>query len=209
MSLPIQALLFLVLAVVLVAVGVYVPALPVTQKRIELEQKQKSNEAMRKDVVQLNDFRRRYAEFKSQMEAQRKELESLRNIVPDEKNTDDFIREVQGQATSANVAIRRMTAKQVQVREGYSEMPFEVEVDGPYYAVLDFFTRLGRVTRTINVGDIAFTGLSEARGRKYPIRPGTTVTGTFMATTFFTQGAQPTAAAAKSAPGGPAPPAKR
>jgi hypothetical protein len=83
-------------------------------------------------------------------------------------------------------------------------------VDGPYYAVLDFFTRLGRVTRTVNVGDIAFSGLAEARGKKYPVRPGTTVTGTFMATTFFTKGgeAAPSKQAGK-APGPGAPPAKR
>ena len=200
-----QALLFLVLAVVLILVGLYVPSLPPTQKRLEFEAKAAEVKTLEGQVAQLRDYRRRYAEFKSQIEAQRKELDSLRNIVPEDKNADDFIREVQGQATSANVAIRRMTAKQVQVREGYSEMPFEVEVDGPYYAVLDFFTRLGRVTRTVNVGDISFSGLSESRGKKYPVRPGTTVTGTFMATTFFTKGGD--SAPAGKAPA--APPAKR
>jgi type IV pilus assembly protein PilO len=201
MSLPVQALLFLVLAVILVGVGLYVPSLPPTTKRIEFEQKQKDVSALEGQVAQLADYQRRYAEFKSQMEAQQRELQSLRNIVPEEKNTDDFIREIHGQATSANVALRRMTAKQVQVREGYSELPFEVEVDGPYYAVLDFFTRMGRVTRTINVGDIAFSGLGEAKGKRYPVRAGTTVSGTFMATTFFTKASEapPPKAGAKAA----------
>jgi type IV pilus assembly protein PilO len=201
MSLPVQALLFLVLAVILIGVGLYAPFLPVKQKKAELDAAVQRVQALERDVGQLRDVRRRFAEFRSQMEAQQRELDSLRNIVPEEKEADEFIREVHAQATSANVAIRRMTAKPINVREGYAEMPFEIEVDGPYYAVLDFFTRLGRVSRIINVGDLSFTGLAEARGKKYPVRPGTTVTGTFMATTFFTKGADqlPTKQPAKAA----------
>jgi len=88
-------------------------------------------------------------------------------------------------------------------------MPFEVEVDGPYYAVMDFFAKLGRISRIINVGDLAFTGLAEARGKKYPVRPGTTVTGTFMATTFFTKGTDAQPARQPGGAPGAAPPAKR
>lgn len=190
LSLPVQALLFAVLAVGLIIGGLYAPFSPIKTKVAELVDAQTRVSKLNGEVVRLRDVHRRIAEFRSQMEAQQKELESLRNIVPAEKNADDFIRDVHAQATSSNVALRRMTAKQINVREGYSEMPFEIEVDGPYYAVLDFFTRLGRVSRIINVGDLAFSGLAEARGKKYPVRAGTTVTGTFMATTFFTSRAE-------------------
>jgi len=75
-------------------------------------------------------------------------------------------------------------------KEYHFEMPFEVQVDGPYYSILEFFTRLSRLSRIINVGDVTFSGLGDAKSAKYPVRPGTTVTGTFIATTFFTKAAE-------------------
>jgi hypothetical protein len=64
-----------------------------------------------------------------------------------------------------------------------------VQADGPYFNILDFFGRLSRLSRIINVGDLVFADPSSAgnKGVKYPVRPGTTVSGVFTATTFFTK----------------------
>src|SRR5438552_14900932 len=64
---------------------------------------------------------------------------------------------------------------------------FEIQADGPYFNVLDFFGRLGRLSRIINVGDLAFDAPENSKGTKFPVHPGTTVSGTFTATTFFTK----------------------
>jgi type IV pilus assembly protein PilO len=205
MSLPVQALIALAIAVVLILAGLYAPFSPIQDKQKELKAAEDKVRSLSQVVGQLEDAKRRYAEFRSQLEAQQRELDNLRNIVPEDKDTDDFIRSVQEQAAASNVELRRMTAKQINMREGYAEMPFEVEVDGPYYNVLDFFARLGRVSRIINVGDMNFSGLAEGKGKKYPVRPGTTVSGTFMATTFFTRGVE----AAAPAKAGKTPPPKR
>ncbi len=49
----------------------------------------------------------------------------------------------------------------------YFEMPFDVEADGPYYSVLDFFARLGRLSRIINVGDLKLNSLREAAATSF------------------------------------------
>jgi hypothetical protein len=54
------------------------------------------------------------------------------------------------------------------------------------------------------VGDLTFTGLSDPSKSKFPVRPGTTVTGTCTVTTFFSQPMDASAAAA-----GKKPPAKK
>jgi len=64
---------------------------------------------------------------------------------------------------------------------------------------LDFFGRLGRLSRIINVGDLAFDAPENSKGTKYPVRPGTTVSGVFTATTFFTKPADSGAAPAPAA----------
>ena len=47
-------------------------------------------------------------------------------------------------------------------RDYHYEMPFEIQVDGPYYSIVDFFSRLSRLSRIINVGDLKFAGLGRA-----------------------------------------------
>ena len=105
-----------------------------------------------------------------------------------------------------------MTALKIDTKEYHYEMPFEAQADGPYFNLLDFFSRLSRLSRIINVGDIQFDDPSgsTAKGAKYPLRPGSTVTGVFTLTTYFTKPADttpaPAAGAAKpgSIPGQPA-----
>jgi len=84
-------------------------------------------------------------------------------------------------------------------REFHYEMPFEMQADGPYFNLLDFFGRMSRLSRIINVGDLKFEDPEKATGTKYPLRPGTTVSAIFTATTFFTKPADASAAPATGA----------
>jgi len=202
MSLIMQVLVAVALAVVLVVVGVYVPGSPVAQERDEVDKAVRQRAQLNQEVTQLQVYRQRYSELKSQMDALNKQLDTLKTIVPEEKETDEFIRLVQGAASASNVQLRRLTAQAVVSKEYHYEMPFEVQADGPYFNILDFFGRLSRLSRIINVGDLAFSDPAGSKGSKYPVRPGTTVSGIFTATTFFTKlgdtGA-PSAAGAKPA----------
>ena len=115
-------------------------------------------------------------------------------------------------AVSAGVEIRRVTSKPVNTLEYHNELPFEVEFDGPYYAVWNFFGRMGRLSRIINVGDLSFLGQEKATAliSKYSIQPDHTVVAVCTVTTFFTKSTEP-AQPGKGAKGkGPAKqPAKR
>ena len=119
-------------------------------------------------------YERRYTEFMQEMNALNKQLDTLKTIVPEGKEVDEFMRLLQGAATASGVSIRRLTAQAVVAREYHYEMPFNIEVDGPYFSIEDFFSRLSRLSRIINVGDLTFSGLGDGK-TKYPVRPSTTV----------------------------------
>jgi type IV pilus assembly protein PilO len=195
MSVIMQVLLALAITVVLVVAGVYIPVSPVAQERDDVEKAVRQRNELNQEVQQLLVYQQRYGELKSQMDALSRQLDTLKAIVPEEKEVDEFIRLVQGAASASNVQLRRLTAQPVVAREYHYEMPFEVQADGPYFNILDFFGRLSRLSRIINVGDLNFDDPTASK-TKYPIRPGTTVTGVFTATTFFTKptdtGAVPT-----------------
>ena len=204
----IQALLFVALAIVLLAAGEYTPGLPVARTRAELQTLRDQSSKLSQEVSALQVYERRYTEFMQEMNALNKQLDTLKTIVPEGKEVDEFMRLLQGAASASGVSMRHLTSQAVVAREYHYEMPFNIEVDGPYFSIVDFFARLSRLSRIINVGDLTFNGLGDGK-TKYPVRPSTTVTGSCVVTTFFTTpsetspataAVQPTAAAAGRAP---------
>lgn len=190
----VQAVAFVGLAVVLLIAGEYVPGLPVTTARTDLQALHEQDSKLNQEVSALQVYERRYAEFTQEMNALNNQLDTLKMIVPNEKATDDFIRLLQGAAAASGVSIRRLTAQAVAAREYYYEMPFEIQVDGPYYDIVDFFSRLSRLSRIINVGNLKFTGLNGGKP-PYPARANTTVSGACTVTTFFSMPPAPVAPA--------------
>ncbi len=196
-----QALVFCLVAVLIFVAGEYVPMSPVAAMRNSLQQHHTQDADLNQQVSQLQVYERRYAEFKLEMAALEKQLDTLKTIVPEEKELDEFMRLIQGAASASGVQIRSLSASAVVAREYHYELPFEITVDGPYFNIEDFFSRLSRLSRIINVGDLTFNGISDAKGSAFPLRPGTTVTGKCLVTTFFSKpGEGPPAPAGKNQP---------
>jgi Tfp pilus assembly protein PilO len=199
----IQALVFVALAIVLLAAGEYTPGLPVAQARADLQTLHDQQSKLNQEVSSLQVYERRHAEFQQEMNALNKQLDTLKAIVPEGKEVDDFLRLLQGAASASGVSIRHLSAQSVVAKEYHYEMPFTIDVDGPYFSIVDFFGRLSGLSRIINVGDLTFNGLGDNKP-KYPVRPNTTITGSCVVTTFFTMssdgqpaGAQATTVGAK------------
>jgi type IV pilus assembly protein PilO len=188
------------LAVVLILAGLYIPGLPLASVREQLESAQADLKPLETEVENLRVYKQRRAELQTEMDALQKQLATLQTIVPEDKQTDEFILMVQRAALSSGVSIRSLKAQPVAQKPYYFEMPFEVQADGPYYSVLDFFSKLGRLSRIINVGDLKLKAVgAETSGGKFRVVPGTSVSGTFTITTFFTNPAEQTGPAAKTA----------
>jgi type IV pilus assembly protein PilO len=195
---PLQALLYVGLTIVLVLAGFYVPGSPLQSTRTQLEDAQNQVKPLEADVENLRVYKQRRAELQTEMDALQKQLATLQTIVPEDKETDQFILMVQRAAVSSGVSIRSLVANPIAQKPYYFEMPFAIEADGPYYSVLDFFARMGRLSRIINVGDLKLTSLGgpNSAAAKFHLAAGSTVTGSFTITTFFTNPAEAGAAAA-------------
>lgn len=200
----IQALAFFALALVIIVAGEYVPLSPVASMRNTLQKNQQRESDLNHQIAALQVYERRYAEFKLEMAALQKQLDTLKTIVPDTEEVDEFIRLVQGAAAASGVEIRRLVAGAVVPRQYHYEMPFTFDVDGPYFNVEGFFARLSRLSRIINVGDLTLKGTGSGRNSTYPLRPGTTVSGSCQIMTFFSKPPETT-----PAPGAKKPPARR
>jgi Tfp pilus assembly protein PilO len=209
MSVVMQGLVALAIAFILVLAGLYAPFSPIAQERAAVDKAVQDRTKLNQEVIQLQVYKQRYGELKQQMDALNKQLDTLKTIVPEEKEVDEFIRQVQGAATASNVQLRRLVAQNIVPKEYHYEMPFEAQADGPYFNVLDFFSRLSRLSRIINVGDLQFDDPASTKGGRYPVRPGETVSGVFTVTTFFTKPADTTPAPGPGGAKAPATPGKK
>jgi len=160
-------------------------------------------EAKQRENRELEAYRPKLADIERQLTSLKQQLEIERRIVPDEKEVDNFMRMVSGEARKAGVEVRRYTSKPYSAKEFYTEVPFEVEFDGPYYSMLGFFDRLTKVERIVNVSNLAVAttrtpGLAKAK-HTYQYAPGESVVATCLTTTYFSHDLDPAGPAAPAA----------
>jgi Tfp pilus assembly protein PilO len=197
LSWPLQLLVFVLVAGGVFAAGNYAPG-PISHRRKQLAAEQARANQLANEARTLRSFEQQETRLKQAIDADREELAMLEQALPEHRDADSFILQLEQAAALANVSIRRVTAKPIVEHEYHTELPFEVVVDGPYYSIENFFRLLSQMPRLTNIEDLNFTTISKAGGQ-YKTSPGTTVSGTFTVVTYFAQGAGP--APAKKVPG--------
>lgn len=195
--------IFAVIAVVIFAAGWYgpVPGLGAMQDKNAtdakvLAGKREDNDRLRPFEGNLKQMEKQIADLQVQMERQKK-------IVPDEKSADDFIREMQRAASEAGVNLRSYESQATAQKQYYVEVPFAIELDGPFYSVVKFFEKVSAMERIVNIEGLKMgtvTGKGSANSvtkRKFDYAPTESVTVSCVAKTFYRR-EQPTAPAKKS-----------
>jgi type IV pilus assembly protein PilO len=172
-----------------------------TSAQHALEEKIRENNELESYRPKLKQMEQQLAELKQQLEIEQR-------IVPDEKQVDGFITTLNSEAQKAGVELRRFTAKDTKSQQYYTEVPFDMELDGPYYSALNFFDRVSKLERIVNVGNLLVATTKNPSGAKakhtYQYAPNESIVATFTATTYFSHDLQPSAAGAGTKPGTPA-----
>lgn len=146
----------------------------------------------------LKDMERQLANLKQQLEIEAR-------IVPDEKQVDGFIEMLDAEAQKSGVWLRRYSAKPGSSKEYYTEVPFDIDLDGPYYGMLQFFDRVGKLERIVNVSNLLVASTKNSANAKvkhsYAYAPNESVVASFTATTFFSHNLEPGPAVPGAKPG--------
>ena len=177
-----------------------------TQKTAELT-------ALQSDIRSLEVTANKLQEFQREVALREAKLETLKRILPADKETPELMKKVQYLAAQSNLLIKRFTpgatvnrefpiepapgaspaaagaptpaAKPAQAsNEYYQEWPINVDVEGTYHNLGMFFDRVGRLSRLVNVGNL--------RIKNHPQpRPSNTIAVSCVATTFVYVEASP------------------
>jgi type IV pilus assembly protein PilO len=204
MSLAARAGVLFLAAAMIGAAYYYIYFNPMYQANQQLQDKIKDKNA---ENERLRTFEPKLAEVNRNMAILQQQLEIQKRIVPDDKDADQFIKLLHDTAAASGIEIRRYTAMPVGSHEFYSEVPFAIDIDGPYYSVLNFFQRVGELERIVNIGNMQMANVKNSGAAKvkgsYAYASGVTVLASCTATTFFSHEQEEPPAAAK--PGQPAP----
>ncbi len=144
---------------------------------------------------ELESYQPKLAEIERQLASLKQQLEIERRIVPSEKEVDGFMKMMDAEAVRAGIELRRYTAKPYMTKDFYTEVPFEIELDGPYYSMLNFFDQVGKLERIVNISGLLVANTkkgSEAKAKHlYQYAPNESVIATCTATTFFSHDLDP------------------
>jgi len=190
----------LVLAAALVTVGLHYTLFK--SKREANAAAQQNLESKLRENAELESYRPKLKDMERQVANLKQQLEIERRIVPDDKEVDNFMRALDAEAAKTGIEIRRYTAKPVATREYYTEVPFEMEIDGPYYSVLNFFDRVGKLERIVNISNVLIASVKKPTEAKtkhtYQYAPNESIVATCQASTFFSHDITPATASAKT-----------
>lgn len=162
----------------------------VSDAQIQMQERESRLATLRTDITRGNATARRLPEFESQVTELEHRLESLRAVLPEEKDVADILRRVQGLATQSSLTIQGFTPLPPKQQAMYAELPFKLRTEGTYHNLGFFFDRLSKFPRIINVGEIVI------RARPSQDQEATII-AEMVATTFVLQDAKAGAAGSK------------
>jgi Tfp pilus assembly protein PilO len=196
-DLPLVAQLGIFLLIPVIIIGVaefaYFPFAPPPSGT--LQDWQSYNDTQRKKVSDMEAANKKDQAIEKDRDNIKKEsqqmqakLVELRSIVPFDKDVDGFIKGVREAANQSGVVVRRFTPMNETAREYYVEIPLDIEFDGTFHSMLQFFNRVGTLGRIANVTDVAAGPLGggvKGVRKQYAYAPGETLQASCHVTTFY------------------------
>ena len=162
-------------------------------------------DAMKVEINKGKATARQLPAFRQQVTELSARLDSLRAVLPEEKDVSDLLRRLQTLATQSSLTIRSFKPAPIVQKETHAEWPIELELDGTYHNLGLFFDRVSKFPRIVNVRNVRIKAKDKPQ-------PGSTVVAQCVATTYvlvegpkIVEKGKPGAKGAKPA----APPAKK
>jgi len=166
---------------------------------LETQKRQEARLAeLQKQIRALEATANKLPEFQREVQALEARLETLKRILPPEKEMPDLMRRVQYLAAQSSLSIRKFNPATPAQKDFYQEVPVNLDLEGTYHNLGAFLDRVSRMSRLVNVGNVKIKAQSKPT-------INSTVAASAVATTYVYQDAPPPAQKGKR----PVPGAKR
>jgi len=145
----------------------------IDSKKTELAQLTAQVEKSRMEEQQL-------AQFKAQADKLKEQLDMLKGVLPQEKETDQILRQAQRSAETSGLRIIRVAPRSTIDHEVYTEWPIDMEVLGTYHNIGSFLDKIRLLPRIVHISGMRI----QSRASEGPASLTASVGATYTATTF-------------------------
>jgi type IV pilus assembly protein PilO len=152
-KLPWQAQLGLFLAISLAGAGAfyYFYEMP---RQAEIGKKAVELSTIRGRITKGQATARQLPEFRAQVTELEARLESLKPILPDERDAGDLLRRVHTLAVQSNLVVLNFAPRAIALKEMHAEWPISLQLEGSYHNLGLFLDRVSKFPRIINIGGL-------------------------------------------------------
>jgi type IV pilus assembly protein PilO len=154
----------------------------------EMDTRRQQLASLQVDIAKGQATANQLNQFKAQVSELEARLESLKAVLPEQKDVADLLRRIQTLATQSNLAIRGFKPAPSVTKSMHAEWPIALQLDGTYHNLGMFFDRVSKFSRIINISNI------DIRAKPLPA-PNSTITAECVATTFVLLDQKPAAGA--------------
>jgi len=191
---------FVALSVVGVGMFYYYYEMPA---RAEIASHETTLKALKADVAKGQATEKKLPQFRAQVGDLEERLASLSEVLPEEKDGAELLRQMEATAVQSNLVIKSFKPAPVVTKQLHSEWPISLELDGTYHDLAQFFDRIGKFARIVNISNLTVKGKDKGKDKA---DARSTISASCTATTFVLLD-KPAASAKKGKPaaGKPAP----
>jgi type IV pilus assembly protein PilO len=116
--------------------------------------KQAQLESLQREIRALEVTANKLQEFQREVQLLEAQLETLKRILPADKETPDLMRRVQSLASQSRLSIKNFTPAPEVSKDFYKEVPINLDVEGTYHDLGMFFDRISRLARLVNMTNV-------------------------------------------------------
>jgi len=149
-----------------------------TGARAEMAKQETQLKSLRAELDKARATAKKLPEFKAEVASLEHRLDTLRAVLPEEKDAADLLRRLQTVAVQSNLVIIGFKPSPVVTKQVHAEWPITLELEGNYHNLAAFFDRLGKFTRIVNVSAL------EVKNKDNKAQPGVTIAAKCVATTY-------------------------
>jgi type IV pilus assembly protein PilO len=145
--------------------------------RADIAAREATLKSLRADVAKGQATEQKLPQFRAQVEELETRLASLSEVLPEEKDGADLLRQMQATAVQSNLVIKSFKPAPIVTKQLHAEWPITLELDGTYHNLAQFFDRLGKFARIVNISNLTVKGKDKGD-------PRATISASCVATTF-------------------------
>jgi len=169
---------FVVLSVVGVGMFYYYYEMPA---RADIASHESTLKALKADVAKGQATEKKLPQFKAQVADLEERLTSLSEVLPEEKDGAELLRQMETTAVQSNLVIKSFKPAPIVTKQIHSEWPITIELDGTYHDLARFFDRIGKFSRIVNISNLTVKGKDKGKDK---VDTRSTITASCTATTF-------------------------